>query len=177
MSTHGKRTTWIVIGLALLASPAARGENYAVLFSGGDSAYHNWDRYYNNTLRVWNLLTGTLAYKPENVWVVFADGTDPGLDQHIDGGGYVNSDWSSVVSAGATVLPATSANLQNTMANLTAGPMDLAFLWTFDHGSGTRFNPAVTGEEKLTGWGTGQDIPDDIEVASANRLAGLVWER
>lgn len=52
--------------------------NYAVLFSGGGSAASNWPRYYNATQELYETLRDDCGLAEENIFVLFADGTDIG---------------------------------------------------------------------------------------------------
>ena len=158
-----------VLTSVLFAVPAA-AENYAVLFAGGIDPNHNKERYYNNTLRMYNLVTQHLGYLPKNIWVLASDGTDPNLDAIHDNGTFFNSNWSTVVANGSTVLSATPANLQNTLANLPTGPADLLYFWSFDHGGGSSGATGQTDEEVLCGWGG--NIDDDALAGWVRNKAG-----
>ncbi|MFO0930649.1 MAG: C13 family peptidase [Gemmataceae bacterium] len=136
------------------------GTNFAVLFSGGVSVSKNYDRYYNNIKGMYQVLTGELNVRPENIYVIIADGTDSAADRP----GNINSDLS--FAAGAHVLSATKAHLLDTLGTL-AGQVDDTdhfFFYSFDHGSGSVNASMTTGEEELCGWG--ENIRDD-ELAPA----------
>lgn len=145
-----------VLGLALPFSAGAT--NYGLLFSGGGSPGSNYDRYYEETLRMWQITTGTLGFGVDNVYVQFADGTDVGADRP----GGVNSDWSTIVSAGGHIGSATATDLQNAFTTI-AGRMnagDSFLFWSFDHGGGWSGNPSQAGAPAppndpttLTAWG------------------------
>jgi hypothetical protein len=136
------------------------GTNYVVLFSGGVDADANYPRYYNNIKEMYQTLISHLNVRPENVYIIYADGTSSGVDRS-DG---INSDMS--YAAGATVLSATKANLLNTLETLEAeiDGDDHFFFYSFDHGSGSQNMAGTTGEEELCGWG--ENIRDD-ELAPA----------
>ncbi len=130
------------------------GTNYVVLFSGGVNAPNNHMRYYDNIKAMYQTLVSSCNVRPENVYILYADGTDPGVDRD-DGH---SSDMS--YAGGAHVLAATHDNLLNTLS-LLAGKVDTTdhfLFYSFDHGSGSS-NPATTGEEELNGWGN--SIRDD----------------
>jgi hypothetical protein len=120
-------------------------------------------------------MTGTLGFDPGNVYVLFADGTDTGLDQCSTEGGscggvYYDSDWSMITAAGGHIMSATSANLQNTLVTLS-GIMtieDSFDFWSFDHGGNPTYDPntyptapfgSTQDEGYLVGWG--DSIADD----------------
>jgi hypothetical protein len=143
-----------LLGACILAAAAApaMAENYAIIFAGGFDPNNNHSRYYTNTVRMYDLVTGwPLNYKAENVWVLASDGLNPGADQEL-GGNLVDSNWGGIVSKGSTVLAATPANLKATIQNLFLGPADLLYLWTFDHGNGTKARTDLYEEETLCGW-------------------------
>lgn len=142
--------------------------DYAVLFSGGGSAESNWPRYYNATEELYETLRDDCGLAEQNIFVLFADGTDPGADQNQgtdEDPDLVNSDMSYAVNVEA----ATHDNLQDRLDALEATllPCDNLFFWTFDHGWGySENNPdtpedetLITTEEVLTGWGN--SIRDD----------------
>ncbi|MDB5323183.1 MAG: hypothetical protein JWN40_4814, partial [Phycisphaerales bacterium] len=133
----------------------AQPVNYAVLFSGGDRVDLNYPIYYDNLKRTYQALVDHYGVKPYNIYVIYADGRDPGLDMK----GNLNSD----MSFAANVLPATRDNLRNTLINLsrTIDANDHFFYWTFDHGLGGTNQPSLRGEEIIKGWGAGQAISDE----------------
>ncbi|MGL4551648.1 MAG: FG-GAP repeat domain-containing protein, partial [Gemmataceae bacterium] len=137
-----------------------QGANYVVLFAGGVNASNNHIRYYDNIKAMYQTILGSCNVRPENVYVIFADGTDPAVD--LSNG--KNSDLS--YAAGSTILSATRNNLLNTLGALRnkVDSSDSFFFYSFDHGGGTEKGTTTTGEEVLNGWGS--DIRDD-ELAPA----------
>jgi hypothetical protein len=134
---------------------------YAVLFSGGGDSANNHDRYYDETLRMWDI--ATTLFGVNQVYTLFADGTDPAIDRSSN----VSSDWTPITNAGGHIQPATSANLQAVLAQLAIDiePTDSFYLWTFDHGDGDEPGPNIPDEmpyeAKLIGWGANDEITDD----------------
>lgn len=133
---------WSICPKPLLANDIT----YVVLFSGGIDANNNYARYYDETLRMWK--DATALYGVKNVYVLFADGTDPAADRD----NTVNSDWSAITDAGGNITSASKANLQATLK--TVGDKmtkDTSFyFWSFDHG--TPRGPAVSDVDLVT-WG------------------------
>ena len=76
-----------------------------MLFSGGWNAANNHQRYYDSTREMYQTLIDDCGLEAENIFVLFADGMAPGVDQS-DGD---NSDMSYAVN----VESATHDNLQN----------------------------------------------------------------
>jgi hypothetical protein len=134
--------------VALLGVGVVHAENYAVIFSGGVDQGNNHLRYYEETLRIWNVFTDVLGYPMDNVYVLAADGTDPAADIKDNG----SSDWSSIVAAGGHIDAGTKSNLQSTLATLdrTLTSQDCFHFWSFDHGYNT--DPAVLDAGGLCVW-------------------------
>ena len=161
-----------VLGWAGGAVAAPIHTDYAILFSGGIDQDNNRPRYYDQTLRMWNIVTQTLGFAAGNVYVLFADGTDPFLDQCVDEGGFCNdhvdSDWTAVVNAGSPVRAATHDGLHDTFSNLQSlvTSTDSFYFWSFDHGN-TQNDPNDPNAVVLNAWETaGQpDVITDSEFA------------
>lgn len=144
-------------------SPAVQAGNYAMIFSGGGEPLSNYDYYYTQTSRMWDLLVNRMGYDADNVYVLFSDGVDPGLDQSKLRTGYVNSDWSSVVNAGGHIDSATREDFQDTLqiiGNRMEPGRDGFMLWTFDHGN--QSNPAKRGNGSLVTWLGDSIYPGEI---------------
>ena len=151
---------FVLLCVLLLATNAAQaGINYGVIFSGGGNAGSNHDRYYDETLRMWNIMTGTLGYDVSNVYVLFGDGTNPAVDRSSD----VSSDWSAITGASGNIFSATAANLQSTLTSLqsTITTEDCFHFWSFDHGYNGTYDddvvppvPATLDTGGLVAWGS-----------------------
>lgn len=158
------------------ASAAPVHTDYAVLFSGGWDRTLNHERYYTQTLRMWSLLTGTLGFNPTNIYVLFADGTDPGQDQCIgyaasgDCNRWKDSDWSALTVANTSIMTASPDRLQTTLGFLSSivTRSDSFYFWSFDHG-GTENNPGDPNDVTLSGWDR-QEIRDDQFAAWVDPL-------
>ena len=166
-----RRYGWMAVvacGVLALVPAGALATNYGVIFSGGIDKENNYLRYDYETYQMWQVMTGTLGYAVENVYVLFADGTDPAEDRHIDddehGTVFIDSDWSDIVLAGGHIEAATYDNLRNRLAFLQGAmtPEDCFYFWSFDHGYNTFYqtdaqghviHPAVQDEGGLCTWG------------------------
>lgn len=91
----------IILACCFLCSPKfASAEHYAMVFSGGLDPSQNHDRYYDETLRMWNNLTKIWGYGVDDVYVLFADGTNPAVDRSSDVSTLLNNEcFQSVVLA------------------------------------------------------------------------------
>ncbi len=165
-----KRRTKMLIAVLvplMFVSGTAMADNYGVIFSGGVRASSNYDRYYDETLRMWNIMTGTLGYDVDKVYVLAADGLDLGLDQRVLIPGpdtYISSDWSAITTAGGNIAAGTSANLESTLELLddTIAADDCFHFWSFDHGYGGTLD-----DGGLCAWDDGSDYYiEDEQFAS-----------
>jgi hypothetical protein len=157
----------IIVALIVLTicTSAQAGANYGVIFSGGIEARQNYARYYNGTLRMWEIMTGTLGY--DEVYVLFGDGVDPADDQNTgnyDFPSYTNSDWSMVPSG--HIEAATYTNLQNRLTGLQSliTSEDCFHFWSFDHGSNDTYSdttPATQDLGSLCTWNS-PFVGDDV---------------
>jgi hypothetical protein len=159
-----------VLAITLLAAPA-QADNFGVIFSGGISKTANWDRYYNNTLRIWQLWTGTLGYDVDKVYVLAADGTDTADDKRTYPSTYSDSDWSAITGAGGIIRDGTPATLESTLEeidDLFEDEVDCFHFWSFDHGGNT--DPADIDNAVLCGWGG--DIADNTLASWVEPIVG-----
>ena len=67
---------------------AVNAKAYAVIISGGASAYYNWVRYWNDSSYIYKTLVNYYGFKQKNIYVLMSDGTDPGADRHHYDGSY-----------------------------------------------------------------------------------------
>ena len=109
-------------------------KDYVVFFSGGVDVENNRYRYYANMVKFYATVTAELNIVPENIFILYADGTDPAVDRE----DYQNSDMTFATDRGTAVYTATLANLTEVM-DVVAGKMDgdshLLFN-VYDHGHG-----------------------------------------
>ncbi len=156
-----KSLSFLLVFIVLLCfASMAQATSYAVVFSGGYNQDNNFDRYYEETLRMWTSLTTTLNYDVSNVYVLFADGTNTAPDRSSG----VNSDWSMIESAGGNIQSAYESDLENVLTTLgsTMATEDDFYFWSFDHGANT--DPPNIDNTSLIAWqGAGGDgyIQDD----------------
>ena len=129
-------------------------KDYALYFAGGVSFYSNHYRYYANMVDFYYTLTTELAIAPENIYILYADGTDSGADREDD----QNSDMTFATNYGTEVYSATSANLSAVMDTISAlMDEESHFLFfSFDHGSGITpedsSDYATDCDDYLCGW-------------------------
>jgi PEP-CTERM motif len=159
-STWGRVALGVLVAVFVLGgigATAGLADNYGVIFSGGGNKDNNHDRYYEETLRMWNIMTGTLSYDMDKVFVLFSDGTDTAIDRSSN----VNSDWSMITAAGGNISSATPTDLSDLLATLdqTIRPGEDCFhFWSFDHGGNPTWDddPVTAATEDagyLVGWG------------------------
>ena len=152
-------------------------DNYALLFSGGSTPGYNYDRYYNNIKEMYETVVDDYDVIPDNIWILYADGTNPAIDQKVLVDPtylsyYINSDMSYITN-GTTVMSGTRANLESVLTTTLPGRVDSNdhfLFYAFDHGSGTSNAPTITEEESLTGWSAGtadNDLKDWLNQVGA----------
>ena len=86
-------------------------KDYILYFSGGVNPDNNGYRYYANMVDFYCTVTTELGIVPENIFILYADGTDPAVDRE-DG---FNSDMSFATVQQMNVYSATMANLTEAM--------------------------------------------------------------
>ena len=135
------------------------GTNYAVLFAGGYNVSNNHERYYQSFRELYSVLVYQHGLARENIWVIYADGTDSGADRRNPNRSWlwdplsINSDMS--FANGSNVMQATGANLEaafTTLGNKMTASDHLLF-FTYDHGTDSSRSSSDIGNEKLCGWG------------------------
>jgi hypothetical protein len=157
-------------------SHALEHESYAILFSGGVNANNNHIRYYQQTLRMWRIMTNTLGFDYDKVYVLFGDGLEGSIDQCVAVNNqnqciqWTDSDWSEIVNNDGIIRPATYFNLDHTISEIAERiTMNDSFhFWSFDHGYNETYAPdtyptAPYGSTLDMGgmWAWGNFIPND----------------
>lgn len=129
-------------------------ENYVVLFAGGYDAEANRPYYYNNIKEMYKIVTEVYGIAASNVYILYADGLNNGIDNSLG----ENSDMS--FAASSNVLAATEANLANVFAEISvkADSNDHFLFYSFDHGA-----EAADGTDYLCAWNS---LIKDTDFAS-----------
>ena len=166
----------IVNGTVDLGAQEYHLRDYAVIFSGGANNMNNTSVYYDEVVRLYDILVNQYGLDRANIYVIYADGEDPEADQNIGYGGkyYVNSDMS--FAAGSTVCSATLENLNEVMRTLgeRMGNTDHLLCYVADHGSGRMNAPTVFGEESVVAWDYSFISGEDFASAMFNVKSGYV---
>jgi hypothetical protein len=124
-------------------------ENYAVLFSGGHTPNENKVWYYDCLKETYDTLVNKCSLDRANIHVLYADGTDPGIDR----ADHQNSPMG--FAAGSDIRQATSQELGEVIALLRdrVTDSDHILFWFCDHGGDTAGNdPTNTTGEMIAGW-------------------------
>lgn len=163
----------LFIPILTATSHALEHESYAILFSGGGDKDSNYTRYYDETLRMWRIMTSTLGFDYDKVYVLFADGLNPDDDRCVGWdttdpnnpvcNKWENSDWSEIESENGVILSATYNDLKESIDTI-AGLVtlnDSFHFWSFDHGYNETYNSRL------------QDI-GAYPYGSTHNLGGLV---
>ena len=147
--------------------------NYLVIFSGGETPEGNTSVFYDEVVRLYDIARQQYSVKAENIYILYADGTDPADDQNIAAGEgatpiLINSDMSFATRSGAHVLSASYDHFLSVMGQV-GGKMDgndHLLLFTADHGSGVEGEPEVDASA-IVGWNS--------ESISGERFAQAVF--
>lgn len=136
--------------------------NYVVLFAGGGSKSINFPRYYNNIKGMYEEIVDHYKVPPQNIYILYADGTNSATDLKQPDGTFINSDMTYATNEGATVMAGNNANLEDLLTNTLPDVMDSndnLLFYAFDHGGGSS-SSSTTGEETLTGYSGSTDDAD-----------------
>jgi len=133
---------------AKTAQESVGGTNYAVIFSGGGNISSNHPRYYDDVKYLYQTLNATGNLLPENIYVLFADGTNPENDSYkvvqserIP----ISSDMTFVTGYQTQVKSATQENLTSVIGTIADKMTDNDHLlfYSFDHGSEPETSPKM----------------------------------
>ncbi|MEE0889574.1 MAG: hypothetical protein U0L57_05120 [Bacteroidales bacterium] len=110
---------------------------YAVIIGGGSCVDDNYARYWNDCSFIYNTLIHTYGYKKSNVYVLMADGQNPGADLST-GNGFVSSpldlDGDNIADIGYATTKQNISNVFNELSTkMNAG--DNLFIYTIGHGN------------------------------------------
>ncbi len=148
-------------------TPAAN--RYAVIISGGYDADNNHVRYWNDCAYFYTTLMAN-GFLDANIYVIYADGTDPAVDRADDANSPLDLDGDGDADIGYS---ATTANISLVFDELAGkmGTDDILYIFTTDHGgaeAGYRF-PYDTSHVVLWLWG-GESITGDRLVAQVLKV-------
>ena len=107
--------------------------HYAIILSGGINKNKNFPRYRNDCKLIYNTLIDQYGYNPSKIYVLMADGTDPGVDTP---NGYSSNPDLDGDEIADVDYAATSTNLTNLFDYLSMQLTDddYLFIYTIDHG-------------------------------------------
>lgn len=115
---------------------------YAVLISGGYNAVNNHPRYWNDISFIYTTLKKKYGYKPDNIYVLFADGTSPSADNSDGGSSPTSLDGDKKPDInGAATKEQISLVFDTLQSRLTSE--DFLFIFTTDHGGAGEDGGAV----------------------------------
>lgn len=146
-------------------------KDYVVYFAGGINANRNDYATYLNMVYFYHTITTQLNIAPENIYILYADGTNRGIDR-TRGSERIfkeNSDMTFATSHGTNVYAATRVNLYSVMDTISV-QMDAEshlLFFAYDHGEGAPGN-ANDYNDYICAWGgssqriSGTDIADQM---------------
>ena len=71
--------------------PRYIANKYAIIISGGVNSNNNHERYWNDCSSIYTTLVKKYYYSASNIYVLMADGTDPGADLKKTDGTFISS--------------------------------------------------------------------------------------
>ena len=133
---------------AKTAQESVGGTNYAVIFSGGGNIRSNHPHYYDDVKYLYQTLNATGNLLPENIYVLFADGTNPENDSYKVVQSeeiLISSDMKFVTGYQTQVKSATKENLTSVIGTIADKMTDNDHLlfYSFDHGSEPETSPKM----------------------------------
>ncbi|MBN1763260.1 MAG: hypothetical protein JW878_09350 [Methanomicrobia archaeon] len=150
---------------------------YAVIISGGYDLANNWCRYWNDVAFIYTTLTQIYGYADDHIYVLMADGTDPGDDRRVYEWNSTRGDFEYWIDSSPLDLDGDGdgdVDYATTRANITAvfdalsgtiGAGDSLFVFATDHGS---YNTS-TQKAVLILWG--DYIYDDEFTLELNKIS------
>lgn len=156
-------------------------ENYVILYNGGGDKANNHSQYFYGLKKTYQVLVNQVGIKPENIYIVSADGLSSNQDLSIiyTKGSYAyktytSSNYSFATSLGTQVLSATTSNLSKVFTSIgeKMDSNDHFLFWATDHGSdylNSSHNYYTQGNEVICGW-DGNNITGSQFNQLANKL-------
>ena len=135
-----------------------KAEDHVILFSGGHAAEANHPFYYYDIKRMYEIIVTVCGVSAENVYILYADGEDSGVDNSAG----ENSDMS--FAADSTVMAATAENLRSVFGTISAcaDDNDHFLFYSSDHGMASS-----DGSANLCGWGENISAAEFSSYASS----------
>lgn len=158
--TNTSKSSLVVSVTTLKTSPEGFAENYVVIFSGGGDKSNNHSHYYDTITDFYTVCTASYSVPKDHIYVLYADGADPGKDQYKNGV-FIDSDMT--FANGSYIHSATLSNFEYVMSTV-GGLMDNndhLMVYVFDHGNGNNDN-RYTNEELIIGWGDLNNDPNTL---------------
>ena len=111
---------------------------HAVIISGGVEPSKNYVRYWNDCSAMYKTLVNAYGYRPDHIYVIMSDGTDPAEDMRFISGGYGSSPLDLDGNGTSDIqYAATKSNISYVFSEL-GGKLteeDNLFVFVTDHGS------------------------------------------
>ena len=156
--------------LAAPAVPAATdaSHRYAVILSGGYDRYNNHIRYWNDCAYFFNTLLAN-GFLQQNIYVLFADGTDPAVDNSAGANSKTDFNNDGTPDIGYSATKANITTVFNELAG-KLGSQDILYIFTTDHGGAGagNVNPYPTTDVVLYLWH--ENITNTAFAAEVNKV-------
>ncbi|MFX1277523.1 MAG: C13 family peptidase [Promethearchaeota archaeon] len=125
--------------------PLVHNDRYAVMIIGGDSPAWNWARYWNQLTFMYDTLIQGYNYKPEDIFVFYADGNPASINNTGNPADIINGSVEAhedMIDYDALKLTITNF-LTNDLKNKVTSDDSLLF-WIYDHGGPDVENATIT---------------------------------
>ena len=150
-------------------TPNSANHDYAVIISGGMDSTYNYPRYWNDCSALYSTLINKYGYQKSHIYVLMADGTDPGNDMFI--GNVAVSQQLDLDGDGINDIQyaATKQNITSVFNILhnQVGIYDNLLIFTTDHGG------VANGNSYLILWGneiTSSEFATEVNKVNAANI-------
>ena len=158
---------------ARIAAPTAdaatdAGHRYAVILSGGYNQPSNHIRYWNDCAYFFNTLLAN-GFLQENIFVLFADGTNPAVDNSLGENSKTDFNDDGTPDIGYSATKANITTVFDTLAG-KLGSQDILYIFTTDHGGAGAGNPSPYETTDVVLYLWGESITNTAFAAEVNKV-------
>lgn len=176
MSGFTELTTWPQAAAVSRNAPAAAADTatatdashrYAVIISGGYDQANNHIRYWNDCAYFFTTLKNN-GFLQDHIYVLFADGTDPAIDNSLGENSNVDLNDDTVADIGYSATKANITAVFNELAG-KLGSQDILYIFTTDHGGAGGDNPSPYANSNVVLYLWNESITNTEFAAEVNK--------
>ncbi|MFP5258680.1 MAG: C13 family peptidase [Acidobacteriota bacterium] len=177
MAGFTELTTWPHAAAVIRNAPAAAADTatatdashrYAVIISGGYDQANNHIRYWNDCAYFFTTLKNN-GFLQDHIYVLFADGTDPAIDNSLGENSNVDLNGDTVADIGYSATKANITAVFNELAG-KLGSQDILYLFTTDHGGAGDDNPSPYANSNVVLYLWNESITNTEFAAEVNKV-------